>query len=141
MVCMFATLSTPVGKGEVTGSLRGSPSWSRVFGGVPGPLVSGLPSPDQCESIFISGSSCRGGGSCALQRRWRQFPSRCLLGSLLLFISYLFLPRDMFTAQRCVSTSLAHSCSSLDTHLHGDCFRNFGWVTLLPSHNVVILLL
>ena len=123
------------------GGLGGSPSWSRILGGVPGPLVSGLPSPDQCESVFISGCGCRGGQSCALQGRWRQFPSRCLLGSWFLFISYLLFPRDVFMAWRCISTSMAHSCSSPATHLHGDCFSIFGWVTLLPSQDVVILLL
>ena len=52
------------------GGLGGSLSWSRILGGVPGPLISGLLSPDWCESIIIHRGSHRegGGGSCALLR-------------------------------------------------------------------------
>ena len=145
MVCMLATLSTSLlsGKGRGdwealeglhlgVGSLEGSLGLlSRDFrprtGVNPSSSIEGVTEEVEVEAV----PCCRGRG---------QFPSRSLRGCSLLFIPDLFFPRDVFMAWRCVCTSLTRSCSSFATHLHGNCFRDFRWRTLLSSYDVIIFL-
>ena len=70
-----------------------------------------------------------------------QFPPRVVFGLLLLFRLDLLLPGGLLMSQRGVSTSLVCSGFSFITHLHGDWSQSVWWGSLLPSYNVVILLL
>ena len=139
---MLATLSAALLTGTGRGDREALEGLCLGVGSLEGPLISGLLSLDWCESIIICRGNHRGGGggSCALLQRRRQFPSRGLCGHSLLFILDLFFPRDVFTPQRCVSTSLTCSCSSFTAHFHGNCFRDFRWRTLLSSYDIIIFL-
>ena len=50
-------------------------------------------------------------------------------------------PRRPVDTQGGISTSLVHGSFSLTTHLHRDHFQSIWWGSLLPSYDVVILLL